>query len=103
MGGQTGTIAEITVNGHSGPLIAFPPYVADITGLIRQGKNKIDIKVIGSLRNLLGPHHNDPQPGFVSPWTWRNIKTYPKGADYKMVDYGLYEDFTLSRGVKKGN
>jgi hypothetical protein len=103
LGKWNGTIAEITVNGHSGPLIAFPPYVADITGLIRQGKNKIDIKVIGSLRNLLGPHHNDPQPGFVSPWTWRNIKTYPKGADYKMVDYGLYEDFTLSRGVKKGN
>ena len=98
LGKWNGTIAEVTVNGHPGPLIAFPPYVADITGLIRQGRNKIDIKVIGSLKNLLGPHHNDPQPGFVSPWTWRNVKTYPEGEDYKMVDYGLFEDFTLLKG-----
>lgn len=98
LGKWNGTIAEVTVNGQPGPVIAFPPYVADITGLIRQGRNKIDVKVIGSLRNLLGPHHNDPQPGFVSPWVWRNVKHYPAGADYKMIDYGLFEDFTLLKG-----
>ncbi len=98
LGRWNGTIAEVTVNGQPGPLIAFPPYVADVTGLIKQGNNKIEIKVIGSLRNLLGPHHNNPQPGFVSPWVWRNVKTYPSGADYRMVDYGLFEDFNLLNG-----
>jgi hypothetical protein len=98
LGKWKGTIAEVTVNGQPGPVIAFPPYIADITGSIRKGRNQVDIKVIGSLRNLLGPHHNNPQAGFVSPWVWRNVKNYPSGKDYRMVDYGLFEDFTLLKG-----
>ena len=35
--------------------IAFPPYQTDVTGLIKPGLNKIEVKVIGSLKNLLGP------------------------------------------------
>jgi hypothetical protein len=97
-GNWKGTIAEVSVNGQPAPVIAFPPYNSDITGLIRPGINKIDVKVIGSLKNLLGPHHNNPNPGFVSPWTWRNVKGYPAGKDYQMVDYGLFEDFTLLNG-----
>ena len=98
LGKWNGTVAEVSVNGQAAAIIAFPPYRTDISGLIRPGKNKIDVKVIGSLKNLLGPHHNNPKPGFVSPWTWRNVKSYPPGADYQMVDYGLMEDFALLQG-----
>jgi hypothetical protein len=66
--------------------------------LIKPGLNKIEVKVIGSLKNLLGPHHNKPKPGFVSPGVWRNVKFYPAGKDYQILDYGLFEDFELSRG-----
>ena len=93
-----GTMAEVTVNGQHAPVIAFPPYHSDITGLIKPGINKIDVNVIGSLKNLLGPHHNNPKPGFVSPWTWRNVNIYPSGKEYQMLDYGLFEDFTLLNG-----
>ena len=93
-----GTMAEISVNGQHAPVIAFPPYHSDITGLIKPGINKIDVNVIGSLKNLLGPHHNNPKPGFVSPWTWRNVSFYPSGKEYQMLDYGLFEDFTLLNG-----
>ena len=99
LGKWNGTIAEVSVNGQYATVIAFPPYISDITGLLKPGINKIDVKVIGSLKNLLGPHHNNPNPGFVSPWTWRNVKGYPAGKDYQMLDYGLFEDFLLLNGM----
>jgi alpha-L-rhamnosidase len=93
-----GTVAEITVNGKPAGVIAFPPYRLDVTGFIKQGVNKIDVKVIGSLKNLLGPHHNNPAAGIASPWMWRNIKSYPAGKDYRMYDYGLFKEFALLNG-----
>jgi hypothetical protein len=99
LGKWNGTVAEVSVNGLKAGIIAFPPYRADITRLIKPGLNKIDIKVIGSLKNLLGPHHNNPKPGLVSPWSFRNVKSYPSGFDYQMIDYGLFEDFVLLHGI----
>ncbi len=92
-----GTIAEVYVNGQKADPIAFPPYTSDVTGLIRPGINKVEVKVTGSLRNLQGPHHSTPNPGFVTPWTWRNIDKYPSGKDYNFLDYGLFEEFVLLR------
>ncbi|MCX6322012.1 MAG: glycosyl hydrolase, partial [Bacteroidia bacterium] len=54
LGNWNGTVAEVSVNGQSATVIAFPPYNTDVTGLIKPGINKIDVKVIGSLKNLLG-------------------------------------------------
>ncbi len=93
-----GTIAEVSVNGKPATVIAFPPYQTDITDLIVPGTNKIDVKVIGSLKNLLGPHFNNPAPGLVSPWLWRNVKSYPAGNDYQLLDYGMINEFTLING-----
>jgi hypothetical protein len=93
-----GTIAEVQVNGTPATVIAFPPYQSDVTDLIKSGVNKIDVKVIGSLKNLLGPHFNNPRPGLVSPGHFRNVKSYPAGKDYQLLDYGLFEDFQLLQG-----
>jgi hypothetical protein len=90
-----GTVAEVRVNGNPATPVAFPPYRSDVTDLIKPGINKIDITVIGSLKNLLGPHFNNPEPGFVSPWSFRNVKSYPAGKDYQLIDYGLREEFQL--------
>ncbi len=100
LGKWSGTVAELTVNGQPGPVIAFPPYHSDISGLIKPGVNKIEVTVIGSLKNLLGPHHNNPKPGFVSPWIWRDVRSYPPGKDYKISDYGLFGDFSLLHGIQ---
>ena len=95
LGIWNGTVTEVAVNGQEADVIAFPPYETDITPLIHDGTNKIEVTVIGSLRNLLGPHHNNPPEGFVSPWTWRNVKSYPPGSEYSLINYGLYDDFYL--------
>ncbi len=98
LGQWNGTVAELSVNGQPATPIAFPPYRSDISALIKPGSNKIEVKVIGSLKNLLGPHHNNPKPGFVGPGEWRNVKKYPAGKDYQMLDYGLMEDFIIYKG-----
>jgi hypothetical protein len=90
-----GTVAEVKVNDQAAPVIAFPPYESEITGLIKPGFNKIEVRVIGSLKNLMGPHFNNPAPGMASPWLFRNVKSYPAGKDYQLLDYGLMEEFTL--------
>ncbi len=90
-----GTVAEVLVNGKKADPVAFPPYKTDVTGLIEPGINKVEVRIIGSLRNLQGPHHSKPTPGFVTPWTWRNIGKYPSGDKYLFLDYGLFEEFDL--------
>jgi len=80
----------VTVNGQSATVIAFPPYKTDVSGLIKPGINVIEVKVIGSLKNLLGPHHSEPTPGFVTPWSWRGVQSYSSGREYQMMEYGLF-------------
>lgn len=98
LGKWNGTIAKVRINGGEQQVIAFPPYSADVTGLLVPGINKVEVTVTGSLKNLLGPHHNNQKPGLSSPGSWRNVKSYPSGNDYQLNDYGLYEDFVLLKG-----
>ena len=95
LGKWTGTVAEVYVNGTKAGIVAFEPYQLNITPYLKEGNNQIDVHVIGSLKNLLGPHYKNPDPGLASPWHWKNISEPIAGADYQMMDYGLMEDFTL--------
>jgi hypothetical protein len=95
-----GTVATVLVNNKSVGNIAYPPYTIDITDYVISGDNKVEVRVTGSLKNLLGPFHNNPNPGLVSPWHWRNVKQYPQGKDYNTYDYGLMEDFNIFKSTK---
>ena len=90
-----GTIAEVYVNGQKAGTIAFAPWQLDVTSYLKEGSNTIDVHVIGSLKNLLGPHYRNPAPGLASPWHWKNVDKPIPGNEYQMVDYGLMEDFEL--------
>ena len=95
LGKWNGTMAAVKVNGKPAGVIAYDPYELDISKYAVAGKNNIEITVVGSLKNLLGPHHHKPKVGLASPWHWRNVTTYPAGKDYDVYDYGLAEDFQL--------
>jgi hypothetical protein len=95
LGDWSGTVAEVSVNGKSADIVGFEPYSVDVSGLIRQGDNIVEVIVTGSNKNLLGPFHNKPAPGLVSPWHFRNVKNYPPGNDYQQLDYGLMNDILL--------
>ncbi|MDR0348024.1 MAG: hypothetical protein LBH90_00845 [Tannerella sp.] len=96
LGKWTGTVAEVYVNGTKAGIIGFDPYQLNVTSCLKEGNNQIDVHVTGSLKNLLGPHYKNPSPGLASPWHWKNIKEPIAGADYRMTDYGLMEDFQLT-------
>lgn len=90
-----GTVVVVKVNGADAGTIVYDPYTLDISKYLRKGRNKIDVQVIGSLKNLLGPHHGSPTPGYVSPASFRKVKGYPTGKNYSTLNYGLMEDFQL--------
>lgn len=97
-----GTVSEVWVNGNKTGIIGWNPYELEITPWIKTGENQISVRVIGSLKNLLGPHHNHPVHGVVTPWSFFYApEKQPAGIDYDLLDYGLFEDFDISGYIKQ--
>jgi hypothetical protein len=97
LGRWSGVVAGVTVNGREAGSIAFAPYELDVSRLLRYGKNEITVTVYGSLKNSLGPHHNNPSLGRAWPSQFQQgaKEGYPRGAAYSTVGYGLFDDFIL--------
>ncbi|MDR2681352.1 MAG: hypothetical protein LBC47_11150 [Tannerella sp.] len=102
LGKWAGTVAEVYVNGTKAGVISSNPWQLNVTPYIKAGENRIEVHVIGSLKNLLGPHYRKPAPGLASPWHWKNINDAIPGTEYQMIDYGLMEDFQLEIGKTEG-
>lgn len=90
-----GTVAEVLVNGKSAGVLFGEPYQLDVTPYIISGSNRVEVKVIGSLKNLLGPFHNKSKAGRVTPNYWKKSGAYPSGDAYDLLDYGLNNDFVM--------
>lgn len=101
LGQWKGTVVRVKVNGVQAGIIISEPNKLNITPYLRKGSNQIEVEVVGSLKNLLGPHHNAPKPGLVGPGHWGNIKAYPPGRSYDTYDYGLFDDFEVMAGKKQ--
>ena len=96
LGNWNGTVARVRVNGKLAGHIFHQPYELEITDAIQSGDNTITVEVVGSLKGLLGPHHRDREPGFVTPWSWMiGPSSQPPGEAYHLPDYGLFEDFRV--------
>ena len=92
----SGTVAEILVNGRSAGIIQQPPYNCDITKWVVAGENRIEVMVYGSLKNLLGPHHNVTSRGIVRPRDFTGApENSPPGDRYDLIDYGLMQDYLI--------
>jgi hypothetical protein len=59
----------------------------------------VDVTVIGTLKNTLGPHHGKPALGAAWPAGFQKGPNSgpPPGADYSTVAYGLFEPFVLKQ------
>lgn len=89
-----GTVAEVYVNNTKAGVIAYQPFNFDLTPYLKKGNNKVEVRVVGSLKNLLGPHYK-PLKGMTGPGDWNNVKSQIPGSDYSLLDYGLFEDFNV--------
>jgi len=91
-----GVLVKVRLNGQVAGAFAWPPYEVDITDALKPGRNLLEIEVMSSRRNLLGPLHlTEKYPNWTGPgqfvtsgdqWT----------DDYVSVPYGLMEAPVLS-------
>ena len=90
-------VAVVYVNGQRLQTLAWEPAQADLTPLLRDGSNHIEIELLSGHRNLLGPHHYIDGECYsvgVSTFTdtpgWCENKTGNIWADrYCFVRYGF--------------
>jgi hypothetical protein len=87
------------VNDELAGIIAFDPFELDVTKYLKDGKNKISVNVVGTLRNLLGPHHVKDAVGQTWPSMFFGVDTTKgctlAGDSYVLMPYGLMKDFRL--------
>jgi len=97
LGDWKGSMVEVRVRKNMAGFIAFPPFELDITDFLAPGKNPIEVIIYGTLKNTLGPHHNDPPLGRAWPRAFQRGAEggYPPGSEYSVVSYGLLEDFKI--------
>lgn len=91
-----GSIATVYVNELKAGHIFMAPNELRIDDFVRKGDNTIRVEISGSLKNLLGPHHNVTESGIVTPWSFKYApEIQPSGMDYDLLDYGLMEPFKI--------
>lgn len=95
LGKWEGSVVAVKVNDIFAGIITAEPNRLPIGAFVKKGNNKIEVTVIGSLKNVLGPFYNKPAPGLVDPGKWYNVKTQPPGNEYDLYDYGLAEDYEI--------
>jgi hypothetical protein len=95
-------VAKVTVNGKAAGYVASPPWEVEVGSLLRPGQNTIEVLVIGTLKNTLGPHHGNPALGTAWPAMFQRGPSPgpPPGKDYSTVGYGLMAPFVLVREGK---
>ena len=102
--GWYGSVAKVSVRGKAVGYIDAPPWECDVTKSIRPGENDVEVTVIGTLKNTLGPHHGNPPLGPARPTNFQHARNPgpPPGDRYSTVPYGLAEPFVLKRITKAG-
>ena len=93
--------AEIKINGKSSGILAFAPFVLDVTDFLKSGRNSLTVTLFSGNRNLLGPHHK-PQgevysvgpSTFTDRYGWSDDKSKPAWTnDYSFVKFGIEKIF----------
>ncbi len=96
-----GSVARVTVNGRPAGHIYARPFECRVTDYVRPGANRVEVVVVGTLKNTLGPHHAGPMRGSAWPHAFRQGPETgpPAGALYDTIGYGLFQPMVL-RGSK---
>ncbi len=92
-------VVTIRVNGTEFEPKIFSPWEFDISSAIKEGENKIEIELVNSLRNLLGPHHHvDGELKEVGPASFTGNPFWPnQGGENNWYELRLNRNPTLWR------
>jgi hypothetical protein len=112
-------VIKVKVNDHELEPMIFSPWETEITDAVREGENHIEILLVNSLRNLLGPHHNSGgelnevgpvsftgNPGWPATGgesNWYDLRIKGKASlwrdDYCMIPFGLLTEPVISETI----
>ncbi len=92
-----GSVAKVIVNGRLCGHLVSQPWEVDVTDAVRSGDNAVEVVVIGTLKNTLGPHHAGAVAGSAWPRMFQQAPDHgpPPGSAYHALGYGLFEPFAL--------
>lgn len=91
-----GAVAVVSVNERKIGRIFCEPGELDVTDEMTDGENRVVVEIIGTPKNLLGPHHAGKMRGKAWPGSFRQApETLPAGGDYDVIPYGLTAPFSL--------
>ena len=97
LGPWQGTLVDVLINGTSAGLLLHKNRSSlDITSYLTEGENILELKVVGSPRNMYGPFHQADNS--CSRISWADFRT--EGAlrcdDYLLTPYGIMGQVILS-------
>ncbi len=91
-----GTICDVLVNGQKAGIIAFPPFNLDISDMVVEGENTVEVQVTGSLKNTFGYFYHSNDKWIHGPGEWNYAPEKQPGlSGMFLVDYGLFEPFQV--------
>ncbi|MBW7884537.1 MAG: hypothetical protein H3C34_18240 [Caldilineaceae bacterium] len=81
-------LVHVRVNGVQVQTLAWPPYKVDITPYLHEGTNDLELELVGTLRNLLGPHHvRGGDLSWTGPETFRDQRRWVD--EYILAPFGF--------------
>lgn len=86
----------VIVNGQAAEPLVGAPWERDISALVRPGENELELRAVGTLRNLLGPIHNtEAEKRSVGPGDYNDKSRWsdapifrPTGFEKVFIDHG---------------
>ncbi len=86
--GLRAAVAQVRVNGQSCGSLAWQPFRVEIGAALQPGENLIEIELVNTLRNLLGPHHlAGGEKDMTGPGEYRDPRRWTD--DYILVPFGF--------------
>ena len=96
LGDYSAALAEITVNGQTaGHLFGKGYNTLDITAFLKETENTIDIRLVGTNRNLFGPFHQKYTDCTRISWADFRTEGILYTPDYVLHPYGLVSQVKL--------
>ena len=91
----------VKLNGIEAGFLYAGQFVLPVGDMLKEGENTLEIEMTVSLRNMLGPHHNEEGESYsVHTLSWLkepnavNKKNVPFNENYCLVELGL-DDIVL--------
>lgn len=94
----SGILYKVRLNGSDAGNLLWRPFELDLTPLVKNGGNELEIEVISSLQNTWGPLHE--KSGDDNMWCGPNAfeDEYAVRPEFSLFDYGLLGGAAICRG-----